>query len=146
MFSSALSVGTRLNDWKTKPSFSRRSFVSWRSESWCRSTPPTMMRPDVNVSRPARQCINVDLPEPDGPMIAVQRPAGIATSTPSSARTAVSPDPYTFTACSARTAVGANDSEARAAKARDACCIGCSVFGIRGSAAGFGETALLRRW
>ena len=30
--------------------------------------------PDVTVSRPARQCIRVDLPEPDGPMIAVNSP------------------------------------------------------------------------
>ena len=27
--------------------------------------------PDVTVSRPAMQCMSVDLPEPDGPMIAV---------------------------------------------------------------------------
>ncbi len=31
--------------------------------------------PDVTVSRPARQCIRVDLPEPDGPMMAVNSPA-----------------------------------------------------------------------
>ena len=31
--------------------------------------------PTVSVSRPARQCISVDLPEPDGPMMAVKRPA-----------------------------------------------------------------------
>ena len=32
--------------------------------------------PEVRVSRPARQCISVDLPEPDGPMIAVNAPRG----------------------------------------------------------------------
>ena len=31
---------------------------------------------DVSVSRPARQCISVDLPEPDGPMMAVKRRGG----------------------------------------------------------------------
>ena len=31
--------------------------------------------PDVSESSPARQCISVDLPEPDGPMIAVKAPA-----------------------------------------------------------------------
>ena len=30
--------------------------------------------PEVSVSRPATQCISVDLPEPDGPMMAVKRP------------------------------------------------------------------------
>ena len=31
--------------------------------------------PEVSVSSPATQCMSVDLPEPDGPMIAVKRPA-----------------------------------------------------------------------
>ncbi len=31
--------------------------------------------PEVSESRPATQCISVDLPEPDGPMMAVYRPA-----------------------------------------------------------------------
>ena len=43
-FSSAVSVGSRLNCWKMKPTLSRRSFVSPASPSpvtWCRrSTPP----------------------------------------------------------------------------------------------------------
>ena len=34
--------------------------------------------PEVGRSSPARQCISVDLPEPDGPMIAVSRPRGEA--------------------------------------------------------------------
>ena len=38
-------------------------------------------------------CISVDLPEPDGPMIAVKAPAAKATSTPSRARTSASPLP-----------------------------------------------------
>ena len=71
MFSSAVSVGSRLNDWKTNPSRSRRRIVRSRSESEARSVAPMNTWPDVSVSRPARQCIRVDLPEPDGPMIAV---------------------------------------------------------------------------
>ena len=39
------------------------------------------------------QCISVDLPEPDGPMTAVNRPVGISTVTSSRAITAVSPEP-----------------------------------------------------
>ena len=104
MFSSAVSVGTRLNDWNTKPMWSRRSSVSSRSESRPRSTSPNTMRPPLRVSSPARQCISVDLPEPDGPITAVNRPLSMARSTPARARTSVRPLPYTFTAASARTA------------------------------------------
>src|SRR5262249_49379999 len=62
-----------------------------------RSLPPSSTRPSDAVSRPAAQCMRVDLPEPDGPMMAVNRPAAKSTLTPSRARTAVSPRPYTFT-------------------------------------------------
>src|SRR5688572_26618538 len=40
-------------------------------------------------------CISVDLPEPDGPMIAVSPPTGRSTDTPSSAVTAAWPSPKT---------------------------------------------------
>ena len=40
MFSSAVSVGSRLNDWKTKPMCRRRSFVSARSAIVEISSPP----------------------------------------------------------------------------------------------------------
>ena len=39
------------------------------------------------------QCISVDLPDPDGPITAVNRPRSNSTLTPSSARTATSPVP-----------------------------------------------------
>ena len=93
MFSSAVRVGTRLNAWKTKPIRSRRSAVSFLSDSPASSTPPMATEPEVTLSRPARQCIRVDLPEPDGPMIAVNSPRTRSTLTWSSARTSVSPEP-----------------------------------------------------
>ena len=74
MFSSAVRVGTRLNDWNTKPIRSRRSWVIFLSDSVVSSTSPIRTEPEVTLSRPARQCIRVDLPEPDGPMIAVNWP------------------------------------------------------------------------
>ena len=40
--------------------------------SRCRRSSPG---PSVRVSRPATQCSSVDFPEPDGPMMAVKRPA-----------------------------------------------------------------------
>ena len=87
MFSLAFNVGTRLNDWNTKPSCSRRTRVSWRSLSRPSSRSPMNTWPEVSVSSPARQCRSVLLPLPDGPITAVKRPSGIATSTPSRART-----------------------------------------------------------
>ena len=52
--------------------------VSSRSESDPSSMSPRKTRPDVSESSPARQCISVLLPDPDGPMTAVKRPAGSA--------------------------------------------------------------------
>ena len=49
--------------------------------------------PPVNESSPAKQCSNVDLPLPDGPMIAVNRPGSNETVTPSRAWTAASSTP-----------------------------------------------------
>ena len=74
MFSSADSVGTRLNDWKMKPICSRRRSVNcfWFMEET--SSPSTITLPDEGVSSPAMQCMSVDLPEPEGPMMAVISP------------------------------------------------------------------------
>src|SRR5262249_45685686 len=52
-------------------------------------------------------CISVDLPEPDGPMMAVNRPAGTCMLTPRSATTCASPVPYTFQTSTARAATAA---------------------------------------
>ncbi len=76
-----------------KPTWSRRSCVSALSSSDDRSVWPRKMLPLVTASRPARQCIKVDFPEPDGPMMAVNRPLGNPTVMESSARTAASPSP-----------------------------------------------------
>src|SRR5690606_32950816 len=64
------------------------------------------IRPPVTVSSPARQCISVDFPDPDGPMIAVNAPLANPALTPRRACTAASPDPYTFDTPSAMTACG----------------------------------------
>ncbi len=93
MFWAAVSDGTRLNDWKTKPIRSRRSRVSRASRSSARSVPSSSTRPDVGRSSPAAQCRKVLLPEPDGPMIAVKEPAGSSSDTPRRASTAARPLP-----------------------------------------------------
>ena len=52
-----------------------------------------MTEPDVTVSSPARQCIRVDLPDPDGPMMAANIPLSKLIVTRSSACTAPGPSP-----------------------------------------------------
>ena len=99
MFCSAVSVGSRLNDWKTKPILSRRTLVTWRSGIDTMSTSPMNTDPAVGRSRPAMQCISVDLPDPDGPMIAVNEPLAMATETSSTATTGASPVVKTFLRC-----------------------------------------------
>ena len=71
MFSFALSIGSRLKNWKTKPMCSRRSFVRSLSPSVVISVPAIPTEPELGLSRPARMCMRVDLPEPDGPITAV---------------------------------------------------------------------------
>ncbi len=92
-FSSAVSVGSRLNCWKTKPTRSRRRAVSCLSVIPVSDASPTTTSPLSALSRPARQCISVDLPEPDGPITAVKRLFSKDRVTPSRAVTAVSPLP-----------------------------------------------------
>jgi hypothetical protein len=82
-----------LKNWKTKPTLSRRSWVSSASSSEARAAPSITTSPAVGRSSPARMCIRVDLPEPEGPMIAVKRLRGNSMLTPSSARTAAAPSP-----------------------------------------------------
>ncbi len=76
-----------------KPILSRRSWVSFLSFRPVSSVSPIRAEPDDMESRPAMQCISVDLPEPDGPMIAVKRARPNSTDTWSSATTWVSPCP-----------------------------------------------------
>ena len=93
MFSSALRVGIRLKAWKTKPTRSRRSRVKAFSPRSVRFTPSIHTSPEVSESSPAKQCMSVLLPEPDGPMMAANRPTSKSTVTPAKAFTAVSPEP-----------------------------------------------------
>jgi hypothetical protein len=51
--------------------------------------------------------MSVDLPEPDGPMIAVNCPRSSSTLIPRNATTWASPDPYTFHTSVARAATPA---------------------------------------
>ena len=94
MFSFAVSIGSRLKNWKMKPMCSRRSFVSCVSLSSPIFVSAIQTSPAVGLSRPARMCMSVDLPDPEGPMTAVSSPPATSTETPRRACTAVSPSPY----------------------------------------------------
>ena len=74
MFCVTVSDGIRLKAWKTNPIRSRRRIVSFRSLSRASSVPASATVPEVGRSSPAATCRNVLLPEPDGPMIAVNEP------------------------------------------------------------------------
>ncbi len=84
-------VGNRLNRWKTKPIFCRRTAVRAKSPAAETSTPSTTMRPDVGRARPPRRCRSVDLPQPEGPMIATNSPFWTWMSTPRRACTSTCP-------------------------------------------------------
>ena len=58
------------------PIFSPRSRASASSPSDVMFTPSTRMRPVVGASSPAMRPSIVDLPLPDGPVIATTRPRG----------------------------------------------------------------------
>src|SRR6266536_1279018 len=105
MFSRALSIGSKLKNWKMNPMCSLRSLVSGVSARVVISVPATCTEPDVGLSKPARMCMSVDLPDPDGPITAVIRPTGMSTLTPRSAATAVSPSPKTRERSAATTTV-----------------------------------------
>jgi hypothetical protein len=93
MFCATVSEGNKLNAWNTNPIRSRRKTVNRRSLRRARSVPPSTTLPEVGWSSPAATFKNVLLPEPDGPMIAVNEPRESAALTPSSAATAASPRP-----------------------------------------------------
>src|SRR5215207_3593833 len=133
-FSCAVSVGSRLNDWKTKPMCRRRSFVSCRSPMAEISSSPIRTVPEVGRSRPASRCISVDLPEPDGPITAVNWPEGTSSDTPRRASTADSPAPKRRMSARALIAVavaGAIDSRGSVVIGGSSVFVGVSVGGRR---------------
>ena len=111
MFWATVSDGSRLKAWKTNPIRSRRRIVSRRSLRCARSVPPSATLPEVGRSSPAATFRNVLLPEPDGPMIAVNDPGESAALTPSRATTAPSPRPWTLR--TSRRATAGAEAEAR---------------------------------
>jgi hypothetical protein len=84
-FSKAVSSGSSMPCWKTKPNSSRRRRDSAASAKVSSRKGDEevfkVMAPASGLKIPARQCSRVVLPEPDGPMIAMDSPAFAMKST-----------------------------------------------------------------
>ena len=80
MLSATVRSSSRWKNWKTKPTFVRRNCAAPVSLSRSTRTPATSISPRVGRSRPPIMLSSVDLPPPDGPMIAVIRPVSISRS------------------------------------------------------------------
>ncbi len=67
-FSNAEYLGSKLNVWKTKPISLFLISANWLSESLATSGPFRQYLPADGVSRQPRIFINVDFPDPEGPI------------------------------------------------------------------------------
>src|SRR6059036_3692373 len=95
-FSSAVSVGTRLKNWKMKPTFARRYLTRSPSAKSTRLEPSTSIRPAVGRSIPPMRLSSVVFPHPDGPWTATSSPSATCMSRPRSAITSDFPVRYTL--------------------------------------------------
>ena len=77
MFSSAVSVGIRLNCWKTNPNARRRSSARSASRSWARSRSSKTTRPLDGRSSAPSSCSSVVFPDPLGPSSARNSPGSM---------------------------------------------------------------------
>ncbi len=93
MFCATVSVSNRLYCWNTNPIRLRRNRVSSASVPPVISAPSTITIPLSGRSSPAAHCNSVDLPDPEGPITAVNVPRSRLSVTPSSAVTALSSRP-----------------------------------------------------
>src|SRR6202011_379585 len=110
-FSAAVACGSNAMPWTTNPQVLRRRRARpWRV-SVCQSGPSTTTRPPSGRSRPPSRNSSVLLPEPLGPTTATTSPRATVSETPSSARTARSPEPWTRVSSTASTAETSADIE-----------------------------------
>src|SRR5262245_64514258 len=73
-----------------------RTAESSRLDRCDTSRPFRRYEPAVGRSRQPIKCMNVDLPEPEGPVSATNSPGSIESETPRSAGTSTSPTWYVF--------------------------------------------------
>ena len=70
----AVRAGIRLPDWNTKPMRSRRIRLRWLGVAATRSMSSTRTSPEVGVVSAPATASRLDLPEPEGPTIAMSSP------------------------------------------------------------------------
>ena len=90
-FSNTVNSSIRLKLWKMKPIFPRRSAFSFASLQPATLRPSNQYSPDVGTSSSPRTDSSVDLPQPDGPVMATYSPAAISRSMRSRAVVRTSP-------------------------------------------------------
>ena len=93
-FSTAVSMGTRLKNWKTKPRLRRRNAARAPALIDHTSWPVTATLPLSGASKPPAMCSRVDLPAPDGPVTTTNSPASREKSKSTSTCTCSSPLRY----------------------------------------------------
>ena len=100
-FSVAVSAGSRLKNWKTKPMWRRRNVA--RSVSFIveASVPSTVIFPADGVSSSPSSDSSVVLPDPLGPWTATNSPGSTRSDTSVSAATGCSPRSWTLLTFSA---------------------------------------------
>jgi hypothetical protein len=88
--SSTVRCGNRLKPWNTMPTCARNvrarlaAARSHGSDAFLRlmAMPSTVIEPLSGISRKFRQRSNVDLPQPDGPMIDTRSPSAMSSDMP----------------------------------------------------------------
>src|SRR5690606_37771445 len=93
-FSKALSTGTRLKLWNTKPILALRKLAAALASRLETSISPITTFPLSGLSNRPMTFSNVDLPLPDGPQTHENSPLCTSRDTPCMARTAACPSPY----------------------------------------------------
>ena len=81
-FWNAVSTGIRLYIWKTNPTWRARHVVSLRADIRVISSPATVTLPSEGTSSPPSKFSSVVLPEPLGPMNAMNSPASTSRLSP----------------------------------------------------------------
>ena len=90
IFSATVSSSIRLKLWKIKPMFCLRIELRCDSEYGATSSSKNQYWPSDGLSSMPMTFSNVDLPQPDGPMIATKSPCAISRLTPFSATVSTS--------------------------------------------------------
>src|SRR5487761_257548 len=93
---SAVARASRLKVWKTKPISLLRMRASSSSFNSLTRCPFSQYWPLLGVSRQPIKFMSVDLPEPEGPMMATYSPLRISRVTPRNACTCSEPISYVF--------------------------------------------------